>query len=95
MGTMLAESPELAAGATLALLGTDPEVARLRLRIGGEFVERFRAALGDDAEPAVLDALALAFSGALLQAGMGLMTYTEMAERLDPVVAAIMKGHPA
>lgn len=95
MGTMLAESPELAAGATLALLGTDPEVARLRLRIGGEFVERFRAALGDDAEPAVLDALALAFSGALLQAGMGLMTYTEMAERLDPVVAAIMKGHAA
>jgi AcrR family transcriptional regulator len=95
MGTMLAESPELAAGATLALLGTDPEVARLRLRIGGEFVERFRAALGDDPEPAVLDALALAFSGALLQAGMGLMTYTEMAERLDPVVAAIMKGHTA
>jgi AcrR family transcriptional regulator len=95
MGTMLAESPELAAGATLALLGTDPEVARLRLRIGGEFVERFRAALGDDADPAVLDALALAFSGALLQAGMGLMTYTEMAERLDPVVAAIMKGHVA
>jgi hypothetical protein len=26
---------------------------------------------------------------------MGLMTYTEMAERLDPVVAAIMKGHAA
>jgi AcrR family transcriptional regulator len=95
MGTMLAESPELAAGATSALLGTDPEVSRLRLRIGMEFVERFRAALGDDPEPAVLDALALAFSGALLQAGMGLMTYTEMAERLDPVVAAIMKGHVA
>ena len=49
--------------------------------------------LGDDADPAVLETLALAFSGALLQAGMGLMTYTEMADRLDSVVAVIMKGN--
>lgn len=49
-------------------------------------------ALADD-DPAVLEALALAFSGALLQAGMGLMTYPELADRLDPVVAVIMKGH--
>ena len=41
----------------------------------------------------VLSAVALAFSGALLQAGMGLMTYTEMGERLDAVVAVIMKGN--
>ena len=41
----------------------------------------------------MLETLLLAFSGALLQAGMGLLTYTEMAERLDDVVAVIMKGH--
>ena len=41
----------------------------------------------------VLEALVLAFSGALLQAGMGLMTYTEMGERLDSVVAVIVRGH--
>ncbi|MCW2795788.1 MAG: hypothetical protein JWM79_1285 [Nocardioides sp.] len=93
MGAMLAESPELAAGATSALLGTDPDVERLRLRIGSEFVSRFRDALGAGADDALVDALALAFSGALLQAGMGLMTYTEMGERLDAVIAAIMKGH--
>ena len=89
----LASAPELAAAVTPALLGTDPEVAELRLRIGGELVRRFRAALPPDAEPGVLEALALAFSGALLQAGMGLMTYTEMGERLDAVVAAIMRGN--
>ena len=49
----LAGSPELAAAVTPALLGTDPDVERLRLRIGGEFVDRFRAALGTDADPAV------------------------------------------
>ena len=36
------------------------------------------------------EALLLAFSGALLQAGMGLMTYDEMAERLAPAVAVIV-----
>jgi len=89
----LAAAPELAAAVTPALLGTDPDVERLRLRIGAEFVDRFRAALGEDADPAVLETLALAFSGALLQGGMGLMTYTELGDRLDAVVAVIMKGN--
>src|SRR6478735_5010546 len=89
----LAATPELAAAVTPALLGTDPDVERLRLRIGAELVDRFRAALGPDADPAVLEALALAFSGALLQGGMGLMTYTELGDRLDAVVAVILKGN--
>lgn len=93
MAAMLAAAPELAAGATSALLGTDPDVERLRLRIGNEFVTRFRAALGDAADDAVVETLTLAFSGALLQAGMGLMSYTEMGERLDAVVATILRGH--
>ena len=93
LSTRLAGAPELAAAVTPALLGTDPEVEELRLRIGAELVRRFQAALPDDADPAVVEALALAFSGALLQAGMGLMTYTEMGERLDAVVAVIMRGH--
>jgi AcrR family transcriptional regulator len=89
----LAAAPELAAAVTPALLGTDPDVERLRLRIGVELVDRFRAALDPSADPAVLEALALAFSGALLQGGMGLMTYTELGDRLDAVVAVIMRGN--
>ncbi|MBF4162238.1 TetR/AcrR family transcriptional regulator [Nocardioides acrostichi] len=93
MGAALAAVPELAAAVTPALLSSDPDVERLRLRIGADFVHRFEAALGDAATPALLDALVLAFSGALLQAGMGVMTYTDMGDRLDPVVAAIVAGH--
>ena len=90
---MLAGAPELAAAATTALLAHDPEVERLRLEIGTEFANRFRDAIGEPADPRVLEALVLAFSGALLQAGMGLLTYTEMGERLDAVVATILRGN--
>ena len=90
---LLEDAPEVAAGARSALLGTDPDVERLRLRIGTEFLTRFRTALGEGADDVLVEALALAFSGALLQAGMGLMTYAEMGDRLDAVIAAIMRGN--
>lgn len=94
MSDLLEDAPEVAAGARSALLGTDPDVVRLRLRIGTEFVHRFERALGPDpAEPALVDTLTLAFTGALLQAGMGLTTYAEMRDRLDAAVAVILKGH--
>ncbi len=93
MADLLAAAPELAAAVTPALLGTDPDVDRLRVKIGAELLGRFRGALGQRADDDVLDALLLAFSGALLQAGMGLMAYTEMGDRLDGVVATILKGH--
>lgn len=93
MARMLAAQPALAAAVTPALLGSDPDVARLRLRIGGEFTRRFSAALGEGAPAPLLEALTLAYAGALLQAGMGLMSYDEMGERLDAVVATIMEGH--
>lgn len=93
MAAMLGRSPHLAAAANMALLGTDPEVERLRLVIGSEFVHRFRDAIGEPVDPRILEALTFAFSGALLQAGMGLVTYDDLGKRLDDVVAVIMEGH--
>ena len=86
------QEPELAAAVTPALLGSDPDVARLRLRIGSEFVRRFERALGEGADGAVIRTVTLAFSGALLQVGMGLMTYDDLAASLDEVVDVVMKG---
>lgn len=93
LATLLGQSPNLATAANIALLGSDPDVERLRLVIGAEFVGLFAEAIGPDADPSVVEAVTLAFSGALLQAGMGLMTYTELGTRLDDIVAVIMKGH--
>jgi AcrR family transcriptional regulator len=95
----IVEEPELAAAVTPALLGSDPDVARLRLKIGGEFLARFEEALQDPerpdqpSDPAVLEVLVLTFSGALLQAGMGLMTYDQIAERLASAVEVILRGN--
>lgn len=97
LADQLAAAPALAAAVTPALLSSDPDVERLRLRIGAEFLQRFAAAIGDEVPQdrlgPVLEALVMAFSGALLQAGMGLIAYTDLADRLDPVVAAILEGH--
>lgn len=93
IASRLAAAPEVAAGATMALLTNDLDVQRLRLRAGAEFYAAFAEAVGDDPDPDLLESLVLAFSGALLQAGMGLMTYTEMGERLDRAVAVIMRGN--
>ena len=93
LAAMLADSPEMAAAATRALLGTDPAVERLRLRIGTEYLTRSRDALGPDVDAKVLDTLTLSYMGALLQAGMGLLTYTETADRLVGAIEVVMRGH--
>ena len=95
----IVQEPELAAAVTPALLGSSPDVERLRLRIGGEFLRRFESALkhpGQPDEPAdagILEVLLLTLSGGLLQAGMGLMTYEQLIERLDSAVDVIMRGN--
>jgi len=95
----ITEEPELAAAVTPALLGSSPDVERLRLRIGREFLRRFEASLADPkqpddpVDPGILEVLLLTFSGGLLQAGMGLMTYEQLTERLDSAVDVIMRGN--
>lgn len=90
----LAAEPEIASAVTPALLGSDPDVQHLRLRIGGGWAAWFAAALGPRAvatQPDLLDALMLMLSGGLLQSGMGLMTYPQLGERLTRAVRVIME----
>jgi AcrR family transcriptional regulator len=93
LAEMLADFPEMAAAATRALLGTDPTVERLRLRIGAEYLARFQSALGTAGDRDVLDTLLMTFFGALLQAGMGLLDQGKLADTLDRAFAVIMKGN--
>jgi AcrR family transcriptional regulator len=93
LATVLGHKPHLAAAANHALLGTDPDVERLRVVIGAEIIGRFRTALGEGADEQLLDALTLALTGALLQTGMGLISYDDLADRLDAVMATILRGN--
>lgn len=92
LALLVAAEPELAAASTTAILAQDPDVRRLRDRIGLAFNERLQQALGAAADPAVLRALNLALAGALLQAGMGYFSYTELADRMDEVAAVVLSG---
>jgi AcrR family transcriptional regulator len=90
LALLVADEPRLAAACTTALLANDPDVKRLRDRIGGVVVDRLTVALGPDAEPAALRALELAFSGAMLQAGMGYLAYHDLAGQMAEVATLVV-----
>ena len=90
LALLIAEEPELAAASTTAVLALDPDVQRLRGRIGAAFNDHLSAALSPHPDAAVLRALNLALAGALLQAGMGYFTYAELADRMDEVAVLVL-----
>jgi AcrR family transcriptional regulator len=93
VATLVAGEPELAAACTQAMLADDPEVRRLRDSIGAVIMARLAGALGDDADDARLRALGLAFSGAMLQAGMGHLDYEDLPRQLSSAASLILDGH--
>lgn len=91
---MISQAPALTAAANKSLLGTDPEVDRLRRAIGSLWSVRFKEAIGQDTEvaPEVLMTLGFALSGALLHAGTGVVSYERLGDHLADSVAVIMRG---
>ncbi|CAN5709047.1 TetR/AcrR family transcriptional regulator [soil metagenome] len=80
---LVADEPELAGAVTNALLGRDPDVEHLRLRIGLEIYHRLDVALGVHSDPDVIAALELIYAGALVRAGMGYASYQQIADLLE------------
>jgi hypothetical protein len=73
-------------------MGDEPEVRHVRDKIGMEVRLRTASALGPGTWPEVLTTLEMIFYGALVQAGTKSVTYYQMADRLDSVLALIMGG---
>jgi len=92
LSLLVADEPELAAACTAAMLATDPEVTLLRDRIGAEMRRRLASALGDQADPDVLGTLEFVISGALMHAGVGHMSYSELPLYLDRAVQLVVPG---
>jgi AcrR family transcriptional regulator len=88
---LVSDEPRLAAACTTAMLGADPDVQELRMRIGVTIRRRLSDALGPDADPRILNALELAYAGALVHAGTGHTSYTRMADRLAEMAELIMR----
>jgi len=89
---LVADEPELSAACTTAMLAGDPDVAHLRLRVGGEIRARLTEALGPKASDTAVHALEFALSGALLQAGMGHLDYADLATELGDVAALVLRA---
>ncbi|MGC2652195.1 MAG: TetR family transcriptional regulator [Mycobacterium sp.] len=88
---LVADESELAGAVTTALLGSDPEVKQLRLRIGGEIHHRLVAALGPDCSADRVETLELLYAGALVRAGMGYASYTQIADRLETSARLLLR----
>ncbi|WP_024801016.1 TetR/AcrR family transcriptional regulator [Nocardia sp. BMG51109] len=88
---LVADEPALAGAVTSALLGTDPDVAHLRMRVGTEIRKRLVTALGEDADPDIVESLELLYAGALVRAGMGYASYAEIADRLEQAALRILR----
>jgi len=72
------ESPALVDACTVALLSPNPDVKHLRDRIGAEIHRRLAATVGARVDPLVVRVLETSFSGSLLAAGMGHMSYGDI-----------------
>lgn len=88
---LVADEPELAGAVTNALLGSDPEVKQLRLRIGREIHQRLVTALGPECHADVVETLELMYAGALVRAGMGYASYTQIADRLEKSARLVLE----
>jgi AcrR family transcriptional regulator len=89
---LVADEPALAGAVTSALLGTDPDVAHLRTRIGIEIRKRLMDALGPDADLDIVETLELLYAGALVRAGVGYSSYVEIADRLEKSALQVMRN---
>ena len=88
---LIADEPELSSAVTGALLGDDPDVSHLRVRIGLDIRRRLVEALGADDDDEVITALEMVYAGALVRAGMGYGSYSDMADAIESAARLILR----
>jgi len=88
LALLVSDEPELAAGCTAAMFGSEPDVRQLRLHVGRRIHERIEAAAGHGPQARLLE---LAYYGAMVEAGLGYTTYEHTADRLAEAADLIMR----
>lgn len=90
---LVADSPHLADACMTALMSDDDAVGPIRDEIAGEIQRRITASLGPGYPAGVASTLHMLFSGALMHARSGALTYAQVADQLAHAVAMILTPH--
>ncbi len=88
-------SPALIDACTVALISPHPEVRHLRDRLGALTHRRLSAALGPDADPAVVRVLDTLYAGALMAAGTGHMSFQDVPAFMAEAAGLLVDGEGA
>jgi AcrR family transcriptional regulator len=91
---VVAEEPAVAAACAAVFLGDGPSADRAHDQIGLEIHRLIVTAMGPGSWPEVITTLELVFSGALIQAAAGAMTFQRAADRVQTAVSLILEGVP-
>jgi AcrR family transcriptional regulator len=87
-----AENPEFGRAAARALLSDDPDVDAVRIEVNTAIHLLLTRAAGDDAGPDLVGLLELAYAGAIVRAGTGHMSYSEVADSLTYAAHTVLGG---
>ncbi|MEU0495586.1 TetR/AcrR family transcriptional regulator [Mycobacterium sp. NPDC006124] len=94
MMLVVAEVPAIASACAAVFLEGGPTADRAREQIGQEIHRLIASAVGPGSWPEVIATLELVFSGALIQAAAGTMTFQRAADRVQTAVGLILEGVP-
>ena len=88
----LAERPAVARAAYHALLSNDVEVRDIRMQLAAEMRRRIANALGPNADDTLVELLDLVYTGAVMRAGTGHVSYEKVAALLETAAARVIAG---
>lgn len=90
----VAEEPAVATACAAVFLGNSQTASRAQENVTSEIHRLIATAVGPGSWPEVVTTLELIFSGALIQAAAGTMTFQRAAERVETAVSLIIQGVP-
>ena len=94
MMLVVAEEPAIASACAAVFLDSGPTADRAREQIGLEIHRLIASAMGPGSWPEVISTLELVYSGALIQAAAGTLTFQRAADRVETAVSFILEAVP-
>lgn len=91
LADLVAADPVVAAAATKSMLVIDSDVDVVRRKVGRHWSTLFRTAAPDVGE-LPLRVLGFTFSGALLEAGMGVIDHADLSRILEEAMIVVLRG---